>query len=83
MKHPEVITLFPTTIENHTMLLEEGGFSGITAKELVRYVNNICMYVCIPYSSSKVRLVKYLRNVGSVGLILAWQECMTLRLLPL
>lgn len=45
MKHPEVITLFPTTIENHTMLLEEGGFSGITAKELVGYVNNICMYV--------------------------------------
>jgi len=46
VKHPEVITLFPTTIENHTMLLEEGGFSGVTAKELVRYVNNIWMYVC-------------------------------------
>lgn len=46
MKHPEVMTLFPTTIENHTMLLEEGGFSGITAQELVKYVNSICMYVC-------------------------------------
>jgi len=44
MKHPEVLTLFPTTIDNHTMLLEEGGFSGVTAQELVRYVNNMCDY---------------------------------------
>jgi len=65
------------------MLLEEGGFSGVTARELVRYVNNICMYVCIPCSSGKVRLVNYLRNVGSIGWVLALQEYMTQRLLPL
>jgi len=47
MMHPEVITLFPTTIENHTMLLEEGGFSGVTARELVRYVNNMCVYYVV------------------------------------
>jgi hypothetical protein len=47
-KHPEVLTSFPTTIENHTMLLEEGGFSGVTAQELARYINGICTYVyCI------------------------------------
>jgi len=68
VKHPEVLTLFPTTIENHTMLLQEGGFSGVTAKELVRYVN--C--VCLPCSSGKVRLVKYLRNVGSIKWVFAW-----------
>jgi hypothetical protein len=45
LKHPGVIALFPTTIENHTMLLEEGGFSGVTSKELVGYVNNISVYV--------------------------------------
>jgi fatty acid/phospholipid biosynthesis enzyme len=45
VKHPEVMALFPTTIENHTMLLEEGGFSDVTSKELVRYVNNISAYV--------------------------------------
>jgi hypothetical protein len=74
VKHPEVLTLFPTTIENHTMLLQEGGFSAVTAEELVRYVN--C--VCIPCSSGKVRLVKYLRNVGSIKWVLAWQEYITL-----
>jgi hypothetical protein len=47
MMHPEVITLFPTTIENHSMLLEEGGFSGVTARELVRYVNNMCVYYVV------------------------------------
>jgi hypothetical protein len=59
------------------MLLQEGGFSSVTAKELVRYVNSVCMYVCIPCCSGKVRRVKYLRNVGSIGWVLVWQEYMT------
>jgi hypothetical protein len=37
-KHPQVLTIFPATIENHTMLLEEGGFSCVTAHHLVKYV---------------------------------------------
>jgi fatty acid/phospholipid biosynthesis enzyme len=44
-KHPEVLTIFPTTVENHTMLLEEGGCTGVTAQELVRYINNLCTYI--------------------------------------
>ena len=31
----------------------------------------------------KVRLVKYLRNVGSIRWVLTWQQYMTQRLLPL
>jgi hypothetical protein len=44
-KHPEVLTVFPATIENHALLLEEGGFSAVTAQELARYINIICTYI--------------------------------------
>jgi hypothetical protein len=37
-EYPEILTIFPTTIENHIMLLEEGGFSGVTANDLLRYI---------------------------------------------
>ncbi|PNF22607.1 hypothetical protein B7P43_G10864 [Cryptotermes secundus] len=37
-EHPEILTIFPTTIENRAMLLQEGGFSAITANIIVRYI---------------------------------------------
>ncbi|XP_021929431.1 transcription termination factor 5, mitochondrial [Zootermopsis nevadensis] len=37
-EHPLVLTIFPATIENHTMLLEEGGFTHVTAKHLNSYI---------------------------------------------
>jgi hypothetical protein len=37
-EHPEILMNFPITIENHIMLLEEGGFSAVTASDIVRYM---------------------------------------------
>jgi hypothetical protein len=45
-EHPEILTIFPATIENHTMLLEEGGFSRITADDIVRYIL-MCILILI------------------------------------
>jgi hypothetical protein len=39
VEHPEVLKIPPATIENHTMLLEEGGFSKVTAQHLIRYIS--------------------------------------------
>ncbi|XP_069687650.1 transcription termination factor 5, mitochondrial isoform X2 [Periplaneta americana] len=55
-QHPEVLMVIPVTIENRSMLLQEGGFSTITAQIILSYITVV---------HKPIRLLKLHRYIPS------------------